>query len=147
MQQGESTQNRVSRLRALKEGEKLSLIFTQQRKLNEYEERIESFQCAHQTGQCPLCRDKDLTIAQLQQQNEQLRNKLFNRSSERRGKGKKNGDGKRGNPKGGSPQRTRLPSEQFPDARIQESLFEDPGKVKFDSIDFSRKTVSLLVKR
>ena len=65
MQQGtESTQDRVSRLRRLNEGEKLSLLFTQQRKLREYEERVEAFQCAHLTGQCPLCRDKDLTIAQ-----------------------------------------------------------------------------------
>jgi len=126
MQQGESTQDRVRRLRGLNEGEKLSLIFTQQRKLGEYRDRIEAFQCAHQTGVCPLCRDKDLAIAQLQQQNEQLRHKLYGRSSERSHKDKKNGDGKRGNPKGGSPQRTRLPSEQFPDARVQEHTLHDP---------------------
>ncbi len=36
-------------------------------------DRIEAFQCAHETGQCPLCRDKDLKIAQLQQQIEQLK--------------------------------------------------------------------------
>jgi hypothetical protein len=50
MQQGESTHDRVRRLRALNEGEKLSLIFTQQRRLGEFEERIEAFQCAHDTG-------------------------------------------------------------------------------------------------
>ena len=83
MQQGESTHDKVRRLRTLNEGEKLSLIFTQQRKLGEIQERIEAFQCAHETGSCPLCRDKDLTIAQLQQQNEQLRQKLYSRSSER----------------------------------------------------------------
>jgi transposase len=117
-----SAQDRVSRLRRLNEGEKLSLIFTQERKLDEYKDRVEAFQCAHQTGQCPLCRDKDLTIVQLQQQNEQLRNKLFGRSSERRNKGKKNKGGKPKN----SPQRIRLPSDQFPDARIQECTIEDP---------------------
>lgn len=126
MQQGESTQEKARRLRALNEGEKLSLIFTQQRKLSEFEERIETFQCAHQTDVCSLCRDKDLTIAQLQQQNEQLRQKLYGRSSERSHKDKKDGDGNQGNPKGGAPQRTRLPSERFPNARVQEDTLEDP---------------------
>jgi transposase len=122
MQPGESTHDKIRRLRSLNEGEKLSMIFTQQRKLSEFQERIEAFQCAHQTGVCPLCRDKDLRIVQLEQQNEQLRHKLYARSSERSGKGKKpkDGSGNRGNPKGGAPQRTRLPSEQFPNARIQE---------------------------
>jgi transposase len=127
MRQGESAQDRVSRLRALNESEKLSLIFTQQRQLSESRERIEAFQCAHQTGTCPLCRDKDLTIAQLQQQNERLRDKLYGRSSERRGKGKNKKGGKNGgNPRGGAAQRTRLPSEQFPNARIVECTVEDP---------------------
>ena len=121
----ESVQDRVSRLRRLNEGEKLSLIFTQQRKLGEYKERVEAFQCAHSTGQCSLCRDKDLAITQLQQQVEQLRNKIFGRSSERRNKRKKNKRGKGGKPKNSS-QRTRLPSEQFPDARIQECTVGDP---------------------
>lgn len=126
-QQGETTHERVRRLRTLNEGEKLSLIFTQQRKLGEFQERIEAFQCAHENGECALCRDKDLTIAQLQQQNEQLRHKLYGRSSERSGKGKKPGDGngKRGNPNGGASERTRLPSERFPNARIQEITLED----------------------
>lgn len=125
---GETTQDQIRRLRALNEGEKLSLIFTQHRKLNEYEDRIEAFQCAHQTGTCPLCRDKDLQIQQLQQQVDQLRNKLYGRSSEQSDKGKKPGnEGKnRGNPKGGSPERTRLPSERFPDAQVQEVIQEDP---------------------
>jgi transposase len=128
MQQGESTHDRARRLRALNEGEKLSLIFTQQRRLHEFEERIEAFQCAHETGVCPLCRDKDLTIAQQAQQIEQLKKRLFERSSERSGKGKEPGDGsgKRGNPNGGASQRTRLPSEQFPNARIQEETLSDP---------------------
>src|ERR1041385_2420628 len=113
---GEATQDQIRRLRALNEGEKLSLLFTQHRKLNEYEDRIEAFQCAHQTGTCPLCRDKDLQIKLLQQQNDQLRSKLYGRSSERSGKGKKPKKGGKngGNPKGGSPKRTRLPSERFP---------------------------------
>jgi transposase len=128
MHQGESTHEKVRRLRSLNEGEKLSLIFTQQQKLGEIQKRIEAFQCAHETGSCPLCRDKDLTIIQLQQQNEQLLHKLFSRSSERSGKGKKpgGGGGKRGNPKGGAPTRTRLPSERFPDARIEEVILGDP---------------------
>lgn len=125
MQQTESTQQKVSRLRALNETEKLSLIFTQQRKMSEFQERIEAFHCAHQTGACPLCQDKDLTIAQLQQQNERLRDKIYGRSSERHKKGKKKRSGKRGNQKGGASQRTRLPSEQFPDARIQECILQD----------------------
>ena len=66
-------------------------------------------------------------MPRLQQQNEQLRNKLFGRSSERSGKDKPpgNGSGKRGNPNGGAPERTRLPSEQFPNARIHEVTLED----------------------
>lgn len=128
MQQGSTTQEKVSRLRALNEGEKLSLIFTQQRKLSEFEERIEAFQCAHQSGDCPLCRDKDLTIAQLQQQVDQLRQRIYGRSSERSGKkGKSSGGGANpGNPNGGAPKRTRLPSERFPEARVQEITVEDP---------------------
>lgn len=123
MQQGETTHDRVRRLRSLGESEKLSLIFTQQRKLGEFEERINSFQCAHETGTCPLCKDKDVLIAQLQEQNELLRSKLFGRSSER-SKKKSGGSGNRGNPNGGAPQRKRLPSEQFPDARIKEQTLE-----------------------
>ncbi len=105
---GEATQDKIRRLRALNEGEKLSLIFTQHRKLSEYEDRIESFQCAHQTGTCPLCRDKDLQIQLLQQQNDQLRSKLYGRSAERSGRGKKPGNGGKnsGNPKGGASERT-----------------------------------------
>lgn len=129
MRQGESAQNRVNRLRALNEREKLSLIFTQQRQLSECHERIEAFQCSHLAGECVLCRDKDLTIAQLQTQVERLRDKLYGRSSERQGRGK-NKAGKRdkngGNPQGGASNRKRLPSEQFPNARIQETTLEDP---------------------
>ena len=124
--QGESTQDRVGRLRSLNETEKLSLIFTQQRKLSEIEERIKAFECSHQTGDCILCQDKDLTIAQLQQQNERLRDKLYGRSSERRGKGNKEGKGKKGTPKEGAAKRVRLPSDQFPEARVQECLLKDP---------------------
>ncbi len=125
---GETAQDQIRRLRALNEGEKLSLIFTQHRKLSEYEDRIEAFQCAHQTGTCPLCRDKDLQIQLLQQQNDQLRSKLYGRSSEQSAKGKKPGNGGKnsGNPKGGSPERTRLPSERFPNAQVQEVIQEDP---------------------
>lgn len=127
MKQGESTQERVRQFRALSEPEKLSLLFTQQRKLGEYQERIDAFQCSHNHGECALCRDKDLAIAQLQSQVEQLKNKIFGRSSERRNKGKKKGGGgNKGNPNGGAPERKRLPSEQFPDARIQEETLEDP---------------------
>jgi len=125
---GETTQDQIRRLRSLNEGEKLSLIFSQHRKLNEYEDRIEALQCSHQTGTCPLCRDKDLQIQQLQQQIDQLRSKLYGRSSERSAKGKKPGSGGKnsGNPKGGSPERTRLPSERFPNAQVQEVIQEDP---------------------
>jgi transposase len=129
MEQGESAQDRVGRCRSLDEAEKLSLIFSQQRKLSELQERIKAFECTHETGECALCQDKDLTIAQLQQQNERLRDKIYGRSSERSGsgKGKKTGKGKRGNPKGGAPKRTRLPSEQFPDARVQDCTLTDPS--------------------
>lgn len=125
---GEAVQDQIRRLRALNESEKLSLLFTQHRKLNEYEDRIEAFQCAHQTGTCPLCRDKDLQIQLLQQQNDQLRSKLYGRSSEQSARGKKleNGGKNSGNPKGGSPERTRLPSERFPHAQVQEVTQEDP---------------------
>lgn len=89
---------------------------------------MEAFECAHQSGQCPLCRDKDLRIAQLTQQIDQLKNKVFGRSSERRGKGQKNKDGSGSDGKG-KPQaahRTRLPSERFPEARVEEVTLEDP---------------------
>lgn len=125
MRQGNPTQDRVSSLRALNETEKLSLIFTQQRKLGEFQERIKSFECAHQSGSCVLCQDKDLTIAQLQEQNQKLKDKLYGRSSERSGKGKNKGNGNKGNPKGGAEKRTRLPSDQFPDARIVECTLQD----------------------
>jgi transposase len=126
---GETTQDQIRRLRALNEREKLSLIFTQHRRLSEYEDRIEFFQCAHQSGTCPLCRDKDLQIQQLQQQNDQLRSKLYGRSSEQSARGKKPGNGGKnsGNPKGGASERTRLPSERFPHAQVQEVVLEDPA--------------------
>jgi transposase len=128
-QSGEATKDQIRRLRALNEGEKLSLIFTQHRKLGEYEDRLESLQCSHQTGTCPLCLDKDVQIQQLQQQNDQLRSKLYGRSSEQSAKGKKPGNGGKnsGNPKGGSSERTRLPSERFPNAQVQEFIQEDPA--------------------
>ena len=118
-----STEDRVKALRSLSENEKTSLIFTQQRKIGEYQDRVKAFECAHTTGQCPTCRDKDLTISHLQQQIEALRSKLFGRSSERHKKIKKD----KGTP-GKPPQpsnRTRLPSEQFPDARLVECTVED----------------------
>ena len=40
MHQGESTHDKVRRLRSLNEGEKLSLIFTQQRKLGEIQDEL-----------------------------------------------------------------------------------------------------------
>jgi len=128
MQNAETTRDHTRRLRGLNDGEKLSLIFSQQRQLDEYQERIRAFECNHQIGACPLCRDKDLTILRLQQQNEILRNKLYGRSSERSSKDKpdKKEGGKKGNPKGGAPKRTRLPSERFPNARIKEEILEDP---------------------
>lgn len=125
MQQGEATQERVSRLRRLNEGEKLSLIFTQQRKLTEYQDRVEAFRCAHETGQCPLCRDKDIAIAQLQQQVDQLKNKLYGRSSERGKQGGEDNNKGNGGKGGGQPKRTRLPSDQFPDARVVVSTVWD----------------------
>ncbi len=126
MRNTESTNDQIRRMRELNEGEKLSLIFSQQRQLDEYQERIHAFECNHKIGSCPLCRDKDLTILRLQQQNEILRNKLFGRSSERSGKDKSPKKKGRGNPKGGASKRTRLPSERFPNARIQEVTLEDP---------------------
>jgi transposase len=125
MEQENSTQDRIRSTRALSEAEKLSLIFTQQRKLGEFQERIKSFECVHHSGECVLCHDKDLAIVQLQDQIEQLKKALYGRSSERRDKDKKKGDGKKGNPKGGAEKRTRLPSEQFPDARVEECILED----------------------
>ena len=108
MRNTESTNDQIRRMRELNEGEKLSLIFSQQRQLDEYQERIHAFECNHKIGSCPLCRDKDLTILRLQQQNEILRNKLFGRSSERSGKDKSPKKKGRGNPKGGASKRTRL---------------------------------------
>jgi transposase len=123
MQQTELAQEKVFRLRALNENEKLSLIFTQQRKMSEFQERLHAFQCAHQTGICPLCQDKDVTIVQMQQQIKQLQDRLYGRSSERRKKGKKKR--KRKKEGGGASKRVRLPSEQFPDARIEECTLQD----------------------
>jgi transposase len=119
----ESVHRRATRLRELNEGEKLSLIFTQQRKLEEYQERVRAFECAHQEGTCPQCVGKDQRIAELQSQIDELRREVFGRSSERRQKKKKR------NGPGGSPQgkgtRARLPSEQFPDAQVVETTLKE----------------------
>lgn len=125
----ETNQTRIKKLRQLNEHEKLSLIFTQQRKLNEYEEQNKILQCVHQKGECVLCLNKDIQIKQLQTQIkqlqtqiEQLRHKKFGRSSERKGKGK--GKKKEDKTSKQKKKRKRLPSEQFPDAHIQECTIE-----------------------
>jgi transposase len=120
MESTETTQDRVSRLRSLNEGEKLSLICTQQRKIAEYEKRIEAFHCAHSTNRCAMCQDKDLMIAQLNSQIEQLKKKIYGRSSERRDRAPKDPRDKK-KPKKRST-RKRLPSEQFPDAEVVPEL-------------------------
>ena len=133
MQLSESKQQKITTLRALNETEKLSLIFTQQRQMSEVQARLQAFQCAHQMGTCPLCQDKDLAIVQLQQQIEHLKQKIFGRSSERRKKKRTKQKLKDDSEENiTSSRRTRLPSEQFPNARIQESLLEDATPPKCD---------------
>jgi transposase len=119
---GEAAQDRVRSVRGLAEGEKLSLIFSQQRKVEELEDHLSAIRCAHQSGQCVLCSDKDSVIAAQQAQIHELKKRLFGRSSERRKKGSKK---PKGNPKKPSETRTRLPSAQFPNARVQEETLTD----------------------
>lgn len=128
MQGATATQERVQRFRQLNENEKLSLILAQQRQLTEKDKRLTAMQCACAEGACALCADKDQAIAHLQQQVEQLRNKIFGRTSERRSRGNsKSGGGSGKNETGAKPgaPRTRLPSEQFPNAKIIETTVED----------------------
>ena len=114
--------NRVGKIRTLSESEKVALICGQQYKLNQIQDRVERLTCAHETGTCILCADKDKTIEEQNEVIKALRAKIYGRSSERRGKGKK---GNGGNKKGNSGPRVRLPSEQYPKARIKDETVSD----------------------
>ena len=107
-------QGRAAKLRDLSESEKVALICGQQYRLNEIQNRVEKLKCAHETGRCVHCTDKDKTIEELNEALKLLRAKIYGRSSERRNRGKKNGNKK---PK--SKTRVRLPSEQYPNAKIK----------------------------
>ncbi|MEK6968422.1 MAG: IS66 family transposase [Nanoarchaeota archaeon] len=98
-----------------------------QYKLNQANDRVERLTCAHETGKCILCVNKDKTIEEQNEVIKALRAKIYGRSSERTGKGKK---GNRGNKKGNSGRRVRLPSEQYPNARIKDETISDPTPPK-----------------
>ena len=115
--------HRSQKLRALSESEKVALLCGQQYQLGQMQERVEQLKCAHEHGQCVLCKDKDKTIEELNDTIKALRAKLFGKSSE---KSKPGGNGKGGKPGNSSP-RTRLPSEQYPKAKIVERTVEDPN--------------------
>lgn len=120
--------DRVSKLRILSESEKVALICGQEFKLHQIQDRIEQLKCAHETGHCVLCTDKDKTIEEQQEIIKTLRAKLYGKSSERRKKGKKGDDKSDKKPKPGP--RVRLPSEQYPNAKIQEQTIVDPEPPK-----------------
>ena len=112
---------RVREWRALAEAEKVALLCNQEYRLHAYQKRVEALTCAHETGDCVSCRDKDQTIEELQQNVKDLRARLYGKSSEKR----KHHKVKRPKPPSGqddqkSPQRRkRLPTEQYPEARIE----------------------------
>lgn len=114
--------NRVNKIRALSEPEKIALICGQQYQLGQVQDRVQQLKCAHEKGECVLCKDKDKTIEELNDTIKALRAKLYGRSSE---KSKPGGDGQGGKP-GNSGPRTRLPSEQYPNAKIVEETITDP---------------------
>jgi transposase len=117
---------RVTKIRTLSESEKVALICGQQNKLNEIQERVEKLRCAHESGQCVLCADKDKTIQEQGDVIKELRARLYGKSSERRNRGNKPG----GNKKPPPPSRVRLPSEQYPNAKIVEETIADPEPPK-----------------
>lgn len=113
---------KAEKIRTLSETEKVALICGQQYQISQIQERVEQLKCAHQNGQCVVCQDKERTIVEQSDLIKTLRAKLYGRSSERRKKGKKRG-GNSNKPK--SERRVRLPSEQYPNARIQEETISD----------------------
>jgi transposase len=118
--------DRISKLRTLSESEKLALICGQEFRLHQFQDRVEQLKCAHEAGQCVLCKDKDQTIEEQQEIIKALRAKLYGKSSERRNKDKKGGDDEGNKKKPNSGPRVRLPSEQYPNAKIKEELVVDP---------------------
>ena len=113
---------RAGKLRTLSESEKVALICGQQYQLHQIQDRVEQLRCAHESGQCVLCADKDKTITEQNEVIKALRAKIYGRSSERRGKSPKGGgEGKKGN----TGPRVRLPSEQYPNAKVQEEIIAE----------------------
>ena len=55
---------RVGSLRTLTESEKVALICGQQYQLHQIQDRVQQLRCAHESGQCVLCADKDKTITE-----------------------------------------------------------------------------------
>jgi vacuolar-type H+-ATPase subunit F/Vma7 len=113
---------RAEKIRSLSETEKVAIICGQQFKLDQIQDRVEQLKCAHTTGQCVVCADKDKTIEEKDEIIKALRAKLYGKSSERRKKNKKS-SGNSNKPK--SDERIRLPSEQYPNARIKEEPITD----------------------
>jgi transposase len=91
-------------------------ICSQQFKLGDIQSRVEQLKCAHESGQCVHCADKDKTIEEQGETIKALRAKIYGRSSERRTRRKKGGGGDN---KAKSKTRCRLPSEQYPNAKIK----------------------------
>lgn len=118
--------NRVRQVRTLSEHEKVSLICSQQYQLHEIQDRVEQLRCAHENGECVLCKDKDKTIEELNDTIKALQARLYGKSSE---KSKPGGNEKGGKP-GNAVPRTRLPSEQYPNAKIVEQTVTDPHPPK-----------------
>ena len=117
------TIDRVGKLRRLSDTEKLALICGQEYQITQIQDRVKRLTCAHELGQCILCANKDKTIEEQNELIKALKAKIFGRSSERRSKGKQSGGGSQ---KGNSGPRVRLPSEQYPNARITDQTISDP---------------------
>jgi len=113
---------RVKKIRVLSETDKVALICSQHYQINQIQDRVEQLKCAHETGQCVICKDKDKTIEEQNEVIKALQAKLYGRSSERKKKPKDNNDGPK---KAQSTKRVRLPSEQYPNAKIKEETVSE----------------------
>ena len=113
---------RAEKIRSLSETDKVALICGQQYQISQIQDRVEQLKCAHETGQCVICKDKDKTIEEQNEIIKVLQAKLYGRSSEQRKKPKNNNNSPK-KPK--STSRVRLPSEQYPKAQIKEEILSE----------------------
>lgn len=100
---------RVKKIRVLSETDKVALICSQHYQINQIQDRVEQLKCAHETGQCVICKDKDKTIEEQNEVIKALQAKLYGRYSERKRKSQRTDDGPK---KAQSTKRVRLPAQR-----------------------------------